>query len=265
MNRSQSIKEFLSGWRFFSAACALFLFLILFSCDSEDAPDCVQTAGEIVRREIAVEPFDRLIVNARVGVTIKQGTTQNILLVTGENLLEEVEFTVINGTLEIKNENACNLLRDYGITNVTVTVPDLKEIRSSTGLDVVSDGILDFDTLRLISTDGPEEDFYFSNGNFRLELDVDHLEIETSNLSNFYLSGRVENADLNWLNGDGRLLGEQLIIENATIFHRGTNDWFLNVTNSIEGIINGYGNVYLPTAPVSVDVQQPWRGRLIIN
>lgn len=244
---------------------SLLLILFVTSCDSEDGLNCTQAAGDFIEQEFQVEPFDKILVFERLKLTVKDGPIQKVVIKTGENLLNDVDVTVNDGRLEVVNNNGCNLVRDYGITEVVVTSPNITEIRSSTGEDVRSEGVLSWNNLTLLSNDGPEEDFYHSTGDFRLQLVVQNLTINTNKLSNFYLSGSVENADFNWDEGDGRLIANDLIIQNAQIFHRGTASWNMDVRQNISGIINGYGDVILKSRPVTVDVQETWQGRLIIE
>ena len=255
------------NYKFTKAFCWSSLLLILFvtSCDSEDGLNCTQAAGDFIEQEFQVEPFDKILVFERLKLTVKDGPIQKVVIKTGENLLNDVDVTVNDGRLEVVNNNGCNLVRDYGITEVVVTSPNITEIRSSTGEDVRSEGVLSWNNLTLLSNDGPEEDFYHSTGDFRLQLVVQNLTINTNKLSNFYLSGSVENADFNWDEGDGRLIANDLIIQNAQIFHRGTASWNMDVRQNISGIINGYGDVILKSRPVTVDVQETWQGRLIIE
>ena len=255
------------NYKFTKAFCWSSLLLILFvtSCDSEDGLNCTQAAGDFIEQEFQVEPFDKILVFERLKLTVKDGPIQKVVVKTGENLLNDVDVTVNDGRLEVVNNNGCNLVRDYGITEVVVTSPNITEIRSSTGEDVRSEGVLSWNNLTLLSNDGPEEDFYHSTGDFRLQLVVQNLTINTNKLSNFYLSGSVENADFNWDEGDGRLIANDLIIQNAQIFHRGTASWNMDVRQNISGIINGYGDVILKSRPVTVDVQETWQGRLIIE
>ncbi|MGB5983445.1 MAG: head GIN domain-containing protein [Nonlabens sp.] len=248
----------------FAIAILIFISIAINGCDSEDGLNCTQTAGDLVEVEIDVDFFNKITVYERTGLIIKQGDQQKVVLRTGENLVNDVEFKVADNRLSIRNENGCNVVRDYGITIVEVTVPDLTELRSSTGEDIISDGILNFSNLTLLSNDGPEEDFYHSTGSFYLKLDVENLFINTNKLSNFYLSGAVQNANLNWDLGDGKLLAEDLVIQNAQIFHRGTNDWNIDVKQNISGTISGYGDVILKSAPNSINVEENWRGRLIV-
>ncbi len=241
------------------------LLLSTSSCDSEEGLNCTQAAGTMIEREIEVDFFNKVVVYERTGLIVKQGAVQKVVVKTGENLFNDIDISVEDEQLVIINNNGCNLVRDYGITLIEITVPDLLEIRSSTGEDVVSEGVLGFDDLTLISNDGPEEDFYHSTGNFRLDLQTINLKIETNKLSNFYLTGNVINANLNWDRGDGRLYAKDLIIQNAEIFHRGTSFWELDVKQNISGTINGYGDVFLKSRPVNVNVEETWSGRLIFN
>ncbi len=237
---------------------------ILLSCDSNDGFDCLQTAGEIQRFEMDVDAFDRVIIFERIGATFKQGPVQKLVVTTGENLLSDISIEVVDGQLRASNNNTCNLLRDYGITQIEITSPNLTEIRTSTGLDLKSDGPLNYTSLTLLSEDTTVlEDFYNTDGDMRLELNVQDLTIVANNLSYFYLTGSAQNADFTFLEGDGRILAEDLEIENAQIFHRGTNSWQLDVKENIAGTINGYGDVILQERPTSVDVSETWRGKLL--
>ena len=136
-------------------------------------------------------------------------------------------------------------------------------MRSSTGFDIRSNGVLNFNSLTLISEDFQSD--FNSTGDFYLDIDVQNLTVVTNNLSNFYLSGQAENANLEWFSGDGQLFATALEIQNAQIFHRGTHNWQIDVKQNIAGSILGYGDVILESVPVSIDVQETWEGRLIIK
>ena len=188
---------------------------------------------------------------------------QKVIVETGDNLLNDIEVRVVDNELILKNNNGCNLIRDHELTTVNVTVPDLKELRSSTGFDIRSNGILNFDNLTLFSEDFQSD--FNSSGDFYLDIDVQDLRIVSNNLSNFYLNGQVENATLEWFSGDGQLFATELEIQNAQIFHRGTHNWQIDVKENIAGSIVGYGDVILESTPVSIDVQETWEGRLRIK
>ncbi|WP_273567894.1 GIN domain-containing protein [Maribacter halichondriae] len=128
--------------------------LILFfatSCNTDSAPDCLQNSGEIIRREVPVPDFSKITVFEKVGLTVKQGDTQKVEIEAGEFLFEEVIAIVEGDRLILRNENGCNLFREYGLTKVYVTAPNITEIRSSTGEAIISDGVLAYPNLELFS------------------------------------------------------------------------------------------------------------------
>ncbi|RZN84300.1 MAG: DUF2807 domain-containing protein [Winogradskyella sp.] len=238
--------------------------LFILSCDSDSALDCFQTAGSIIQEEFLVTNFEKILVNRDVELIIKQGVFQNVVVETGENLLNDITVEVIANQLVLTDNNNCNYVRDFGITKVYVTTPNLTEIRCSTQFEIKSDGILDFDNLDLVSEDFSLPDS-FPIGDFRLQLDVENLKIVSNNLSFFYLSGEAENMSVNFPAGNGRLEAENLIAQNISLFHRGSNDMLVNPQQSITGSIVSTGNVISFNQPPIIDVEETFNGRLIFN
>ena len=242
----------------------IFGFVLFYGCDSESALDCFQTAGNIIQQEFSVSSFERILVNRDIELIIKQGVSQQVIVETGDNLLNDITVEVIGNQLELSDNNNCNFVRDFGITKVFVTTPNLTEIRCSTQFEIKSDGVLDFNDLNLLS-----ENFNSPNtlpiGNFILNLNVVNLNVVTNNLSLFYLSGEAENLNINFANGDSRFEGENLIAQNVSVFHRGTNDMIVNPQQSITGSILSTGNVISVNQPPIVDVEEVFNGRLIFE
>ena len=127
-------------------ALATLLFVALtVACSGENVPDCFQGAGDIVREEISVPNFTKITVFEHVELILSYGDNQKVEVETGKNLREEVHFEVKEDRLLIRDDNNCNLFRDYGITKVYVTAPSITEIRSSTGFPIRSEGILPYE------------------------------------------------------------------------------------------------------------------------
>lgn len=242
----------------------IYCLFFMFACDSEDASNCFQTAGPIIQTEINVASFERILVNRDIELIVKQGAFQQVIIETGENLLNDVSTEVIEDQLVLIDNNTCNFVRDFGITKVFVTTPNLKEIRCSTQFEIKSDGILTFNDLTLVSENftNPND---FAIGDFRLQLDVEDLQITANSLSFFYISGEVENLDLDFLGGNGRFEAQNLISQNVSVFHRGSNDMLINPQQSLTGTILSTGNVISFNQPPIVNVEEVFNGRLIFN
>lgn len=242
----------------------LSIFLVL-SCNTEDAPGCFKKAGEIVQDEVAVDPFYEIIVYERLKLYIQQGPVQKVVIETGKNLRKDVSVEVIDNRLSIRNENSCNLVREYEITKVFVTIPDLTWLQNSSGSAIESIGTLKLNDLYLLSVNQENDISIHTDGDFILDLDVQNLKITNDNVSNYFLTGKAENFNVFFANGDSRLNAPEMIVNNYQIFHRGTNKMIIYPVESLRGELRSSGNVIAKNRPPIVDVDEYYTGRLIFE
>jgi len=241
------------------------LVLLVFSCNNENAPDCFQDAGEILRTEVDLDNFSKITVFQKVELILKQGDVQKVEIETGEFLLKEVTAEVQGDRLILRNDNGCNFLRDYGLTRVYVTSPNITEIRSSTGLPIMSDGVLGYPSLRLYSESFNDPEAETTDGEFDLELDAENVSIVVNGIAYFKLKGNTQNLSITVAAGDSRIEAETLVANDVSLNHRGTNDVQINPQQSISGVIRGTGDVISFNQPRVVDVEELYTGRLIFR
>lgn len=239
--------------------------IILLSCNGENVPDCFQNSGSIVQQEFEVDTFDKITVFERIELIVKDEPTQKVVVETGEYLLNDIEVKIENGTLILKNNNACNLTRDYGVTKIYVSSPNLTQIRNSSGLPVSSEGVLNYNNLTLISEDFNSPGVTQTDGDFNLQVNCDSIDIVFNNLSNIFISGNVNNIFIGFYSGNSRFEGANLIAENITIFQRSSNDMIINPQQSLKGEIRGTGDVISRNRPAIVEVEQFYTGKLIFD
>lgn len=239
--------------------------LFLFSCDSENVPTCIKSSGDIISEEIEVPPFEEIMVYERVKLFVEEGEEYKVVVETGKNLIENVSVAVNDKRLSLKNENSCNLFRDYEVTKIYVTTPTLNWLQNSSGSAVESIGILTFPEIWLRSFNQERDPEIHTNGDFILDLDVDDLRITNDNISNYFLSGNVNRLDLYFASGDGRLEAGDLIAQSIDMLHRGTNKLIVNPQQEIKGDIFGFGDVIAKNRPPVVRVNEHYTGRLIIE
>lgn len=234
------------------------------SCDSDSAFDCIQAAGNTVQIEIEVTSFEKIIVHRDVELIISEGPEFEVTIESGENLINDIEVNVVNGQLELTDNNSCNFVREYGITKVFVTAPNIMEIRNSSQYEVSSVGILNYPDLKLIS-----EDFNalqeFTVGDFRLQVNSTSIQIVSNNISSYYISGQSENLNIGFFAGAGRFEGGDLIAQNIDVFHRGSNDMIVNPQQSLTGELRGTGDLISLNQPSIVEVHQFYIGQLIFD
>lgn len=242
------------------------LVLLLFNgCNTESAPDCFQNAGDLERLTVEVPEFDRITVFEGLNLVILQGDQQKVELESGRFLLDGITAKVEGDRLIVENNNGCNLFRDFGISTVYVTSPDIKEIRSSTGLLVSSGGPLGFPDLTLISESFSNPDAVTTDGAFDIEVANSRVRITVNGIAFLKLRGRTETLDVFVAAGDSRIEADDLIANTVQVNHRGSNDLLVYPESTIEGVIRGYGDVISLNRPDTVDVEELFEGRLIFR
>ncbi len=242
-----------------------YFILLLAACNGDNVPDCFQNAGDLVRENVEVGQFINITVFENINLVIRQGTEQVVEIETGEFLKGEVTAQVENNRLILRNENGCNFFRDYGLTTVYITSPNIEQIRSSTGLLISSDGVLGYPNLSLLSESFTEPEAETTDGSFDLNVDSENLRITTNGIAYFKLRGNTTNFNVSIAAGDSRIEAENLISENVNIDHRGSNDVLVNPQQRISGVIRGTGDVISSNRPPEVEVEELFNGQLIFN
>ncbi len=240
------------------------MFLVI-ACDTENALDCFQRTGDIIRQEVEVSDFTRILVNPGVELILKEGEITSVIIETGDNLLDEVSAVVEGDRLILSNTNDCNFVRDFNQTKIFVTAPNITEIRSETQFDISSDGVLRFPSLRLLSEDFNEDNGGNTTGTFTMEIDTEILSVVGNNIASFFVKGNVANLYVGFFSGTGRFEGADLIAQNIEIFHRGTNKIIVNPRQSIKGEILSTGDVISINRPSTIEVEEFFTGRLIFQ
>jgi len=231
----------------------------LLSCDSKDAYDCVKKTGDILEYQVELSnSFDAIHIYSNVEVEIKQAPQQSVVLITGENLFDEMVIEVEDGVLTFENNNSCNWVREYGTTKIQITTPDLKQIIYEGGATISSVNTLEFDTLSIDSKD--------SSGDYILDIVSNELNITTKRISNFYITGTVNDLNIDFQTGDGRFYGKDLIAQNVSFYQNGTNDIMVYPVQTLEGVIDRYGNVIYYNTPANPPKVETYsKGKLILS
>lgn len=244
---------------------SIFLFFILLfsGCSPENIGDCFQSEGISITVEEVVPHFNKILNFENVKLYITKGIEQKVVVKTGENLLENVQVSVEENTLILKNETTCNLLRDYKLVKVYVTSPNLTEIRNASQWIIESTNTLAYPNLTLLTEDFNHENEYHTDGGFDLQLDCAQLKISSNGFSLYSLSGKVDHMFAGFYASNGRLEASELIVEDLEFFHRSSNQLIVNPQHSLKGEIRSTGDVISLNRPPIVEVEEFYTGRLI--
>lgn len=235
---------------------------IFISISCSKPSECIESRGSIITKDFTVADFDKIIVHQGIGLVITEGPNFIVEVKTGENLMSNIEVKVVDGVLYLKDNTTCNWVREYGNTVVYVTAPNIIELHSKTERLIASNGVLNYPILRLISMDLSDG---AGTGDFNIQVNNSHTVIENNNVSRYYISGQTDDLRINFYEGNGRFMGDNLTAKSIDVFHRGSNDIIVKPIERIGGKMVSTGNVILRNTPPIVAVEQLYLGRVIYN
>lgn len=239
----------------------LVVVLLLSGC--EKPGDCVKSTGVMTSKVFDGLTFTKILVRKGIALVIKQGSDYKVEVRTGQNLINDIEVTVSNGMLTLADNTTCNWTREYGGTVVYITAPNLTDIYSKTEKTIISDGLLAYENLRLVSMDPYDGYTGVGTGDFIMEVYNDVLTIDNNDVSRFFITGNTNQMQVNFYESGGIFHGENLYAKSINVYHRGTNDIVLHPVDVIRGDIYNIGNVICVNRPPTVEVRQHYRGQLI--
>jgi len=193
----------------------LLVAMFFFSCDGDNVPDCFQNSGDIIRQEVSLPDFSTITVFENLNLIVKQGDIQLVEIESGEFLINEVSAEVEGNRLVLRNGNTCNFVREFGLTTVYVTSPNITELRSSTGLLISSDGVLNYPSISLISESFTNPETETTDGEFDLQVNSENIAITSNGIAFFQVEGTTGNLSINIAAGNSRIEAGDLIAETA--------------------------------------------------
>ncbi len=232
------------------------LIALLAGCNDPEAPDCFQSAGELMSLSFPTDEFYEIEINDEFIAILQTGMEHSLTIITGENLIDDIHWEVADKKLTLSDGNSCSWVRDYQFPEVHITMPAINQIRQNGGGLIKSEGILSVENIVLVSEG--------RTGDFELALEGKEVQIANNDLSNYRLSGTVDKLMVGFFAGDGRFDGSEMSAREVSVFQRGTNDMIVHATEKLSGRIISNGNVlYTKTIPPVIDVSQEGSGKLI--
>lgn len=234
----------------------LSLVILLTACNDESAFNCIKTTGDIIKKDIVVEDeFHRIEIYDGIDVYLSQGEETSITLKTGENLIKNIEFVFKEESLIISDNNTCNWARTYGQLAVYITANQLKHIKLWGYGDVNSIDTLRFTDLIVESKNG--------TGDIKLNMQCKSVNVVSNSISNISLTGTVDNLTVGHYYDDGQFHGQNLIAQNVTVNHLGTNTISVYPVRRLKTYIESNGDVYYCNTPEEMVTNIVGSGQLI--
>ena len=224
---------------------ALFLTLLV-SCNREDAPDCMQRAGEMKTVQRDVDHFSSIELNDYIQYELCDTNYFGVIITAPGNLISDLETEVLDGRLTIRNTNRCNFVRSYK-NRITV------RICASDFLDIQNYSTGDITSVNMITGERFSIDNRGAAGVQRLSLNVDTVNIAShTGVSDAVLRGECDALYL-FNQGVGKLDARELQSNYAFVNNSSLNDVYVYSQNYLYGFIQFSGNIYYGGNPVGID------------
>ncbi len=210
---------------------------LLFSNVSRAQKESIEGSGNIITKEISVQPFDGLTAGGVFNVILQQGNKEQVKIEAEDNLQPLFEVKNEGSTLKISFKKDVNLKHAKKM-NVYVTFKNLKSLNISSVGNVTATGSLSFDNLSLENN---------SVGNVDLDLAAQKLSVKNNSVGSLKLSGKADNAVIK-SNSVGSIQAGGLVVQVMDIQNDGVGGAEVNavkelkVRDSFLGKVKNTGN-----------------------
>lgn len=198
-------------------------------------------------------PFEGITAYDNLDIYLANAAEQKIVIEAGRNLIPKIRFTVKDSILYIHNDNKDNWLRQTGNPVIRIGSNSVKNINIYGYNNVITPDTLVFSSLAIFS-DG--------TGDVRIRASGDSLRVNSTFVSNFYLSGQTKYLSVS-LTYDSQFHGSTLCAGNVVIDHSGSNEVEVFPEFSLLGSLSGTGNLYYYHNPYEIEMKISGTGKLV--
>ena len=208
-------------------ACSLFLMTLpattVFSQKDKDKEPKIEGSGNIVTKEVTVQPFDQLEASGVFNVVLTQGAKESVKIEAEDNLqpLFEVKNDGSKLMVDMKKDSHFNSKKKM---TVYITFKNLKSMDLKMVGNVSSEGNLNFGDLSLANK---------SVGSVDLALNAQRLDIKNKSVGNLKLSGKANNAVIR-SNSVGAIKASELLVQTMDIDNDGVGSAEVNAVKELK-------------------------------
>lgn len=222
-------------------------------------PDFARPYGETGMEKRRLPAFNGLEMGQRfrLYITCDTGAPESVTIYYGSNLLKDIETSVENGTLFIRDRNRFNWVRSYRYSpTCTLNVHRLDRITLNGAAAVVCLDTIRTDKLALNVNSVEDQQFRVRCG---------QLYGSSSNSGRITFAG--QGTIFAWTSEDGSGLdASALHCDDAYIFHYTERDVRVNPKNLLEAHAYGNGNIYYLRAPaIALKKFEFGRGKVLLQ
>jgi hypothetical protein len=256
MFRIKNVLQGNAARRLLRAGLALGVLLMLGGCGQDHETDCLKSTGKVTTERRELPPFRILTAYDNVDVTLVQGPEIYAEVKTGKNLQEDIELTVSDGRLVIRNTSRCNWVRRYDTPReVTLHLPKLTDVFLRGQGDIRTAGSFRADTLfcHLVGA-----------GDYDLDISSHYLNLDMYELGDISIRGRADDCHFT-VGGNGSLRAQGLQTQQCYVKMTQDSDGDAHVTFADLLAVShaGTGTVHYQGNPARVITQITDQGKVV--
>jgi len=205
--------------------------------------------GDTVTRQLTVPAFEGVDLRIAGDVVLMEGPTQKVEVQGQENIINQLETDVDNGTWEIEFDNR---VRNYDRLKVFITLPELRRMVISRSSNI--QGLSTFTSADLsVNVSG--------SGNTTLTTTPTTVDARISGAGNIELTGTTTNQSVR-ISGSGNYRSFGLRSDNCDVTISGAGDVEVTANTSLRADISGSGSVRYKGQP-TINFSGSGSGRVI--
>lgn len=233
----------------------LSVFSIIFFTSGCKKNGCLKSEGaqkSIVRQ---LTGFSQIILYDKIDVVLTQDSVQVVKIETGENMIPNIETTVIDSVLTIRDNSSCKWVRDLDEKiRVFISLPTLQQITYHGAGDITSTNTLKADEFTIDSPEG------LGTINLKLESRQANIIIRM-NAADVILKGKSDRTSV-YCAVSGSVDLRNFVSDYVVIDHRSVRDSWVNVVTTLDARILYKGNLYYKGNPAWIDSLYNSSGRM---
>lgn len=221
-------------------------FFILFSV----AP----TTAQDVSKEIPIEGFTKVYINIACEVDLIQSEETKLVIEAEEQLLEEIDVEVSNGTLRITSDRKGWKKRKDDV-DISLTVKDIESFQVAAAVNLYANKKIYADKLRILVG---------GVANINMELECNKLMADLSGVADIDIRGKASLAV--WkVSGTATLDAEDFITEATRVDFSGVGKGEVHATKILKASVSGLGLIEYSGSPASITTNVSGLGKIMQN
>ena len=235
---------------FILTAFALVMLIGFTSCDEGK---CIKGIGDRVTRQLDLQDFHSITSSGDFDITFEQADEQRVEVTSYQNIIDDLELDVVNGTWDIELEkNRCYKNTDI---EIRIWVPEIRSLESDGSIDIV---INSFEGLQNLDIDCSGSGRIFQTGVLDIQnrfsmnstgstdltahVNAQLVDIDITGSGNVKLQGTTVHEKFD-ISGSGDIDAFNLEADTTDIDISGSGDIEVTVNDQLDVRISGSGNV----------------------